>query len=243
MRRSSGEFRVIAPDMRGFGWSGWPADGDFRKQRVADDALALLDALGLERVRLVGHDWGGWAAILAALTAPERVLEPARAGRSPTRGCRASLAPRNAYRLAYMLPLSGTRRAACRARSSRPRGATVSAGRRPSSTPTSRRCRRTRHARLYRTFLTHELDAAATGRSTVPARLMVGRREPLGHYIATNFPGEVEIVEGVGHFVPEEAGARRRAHPRLQAAAGAALKRSRASSRVIARLPQRTSSA
>ncbi len=62
----------MCPDMRGFGWSGWPADGDFPKQRVADDALALLDVLGLERVRLVGHDWGGWAAILAALTAPER---------------------------------------------------------------------------------------------------------------------------------------------------------------------------
>src|SRR5215207_2087074 len=72
MRALEREFRVIAPDMRGFGWSGWPADGDFRKQRVADDALALLDALGLERVRLAGHDWGGWAAILAALTAPER---------------------------------------------------------------------------------------------------------------------------------------------------------------------------
>src|SRR5262245_64493924 len=52
MRALETELRIVAPDMRGFGWSGWPADGDFRKQRVADDALALLDALGLEQVRL-----------------------------------------------------------------------------------------------------------------------------------------------------------------------------------------------
>ena len=73
-----GEFRVLCPDMRGFGWSGWPADGDFVKERVADDAIALLDTLGIERVRLVGHDWGAYAAILAALQRAGAVLEPAR---------------------------------------------------------------------------------------------------------------------------------------------------------------------
>src|SRR5688572_10298658 len=41
----SGEYRLIAPDLRGFGWSEHPADGDFTKQRMADDAVALLDAL------------------------------------------------------------------------------------------------------------------------------------------------------------------------------------------------------
>ena len=45
---------------------------DFVKERIAEDAIALLDALGLDRVRLVGHDWGAWAAMLAALRAPER---------------------------------------------------------------------------------------------------------------------------------------------------------------------------
>jgi uncharacterized protein (DUF427 family) len=40
---------VICPDLRGFGWSGQPDDGDFAKARFADDMLALLDLLGIER--------------------------------------------------------------------------------------------------------------------------------------------------------------------------------------------------
>ena len=42
------------------------------KEQLASDLLAVLDALDLERVRLVGHDWGGFAAFLACLRAPER---------------------------------------------------------------------------------------------------------------------------------------------------------------------------
>ena len=58
--------RVICPDLRGFGWSGQPADDDFRKERLADDQLALLDVLGIERAGFLGHDWGGWAGWLLA---------------------------------------------------------------------------------------------------------------------------------------------------------------------------------
>src|ERR1700742_4156006 len=64
--------RFIAPDLRGLGWSGWPEDGAFRKARMAEDAVALLDALGIERALLLGHDWGGWIGFLAALRWPER---------------------------------------------------------------------------------------------------------------------------------------------------------------------------
>jgi len=70
--RLSDRFRLICPDNRGFGWSARPPDGDFRKRRIADDALALLDLLGVERAGLVGHDWGGWAGWFACLEAPQR---------------------------------------------------------------------------------------------------------------------------------------------------------------------------
>ncbi|MBJ7291840.1 alpha/beta fold hydrolase, partial [Williamsia sp.] len=53
----SDRYRVIAPDLRGFGWTDAPPGG-YRKERLATDILALLDALGIDRVRLVGHDWG-----------------------------------------------------------------------------------------------------------------------------------------------------------------------------------------
>lgn len=62
-------FRVIAPDQRGFGNSDKPQEAEsYALPEVIGDAIALLDALGLEKVRLVSHDWGaavGWG--LAAL--------------------------------------------------------------------------------------------------------------------------------------------------------------------------------
>lgn len=70
--RLADRYRLILPDLRGFGRSDAP-EGDYRKQALADDLLALLDALGLDRVGLVGHDWGGWVSILLALTAPTRI--------------------------------------------------------------------------------------------------------------------------------------------------------------------------
>ncbi len=63
--------RVIALDQRGFGWSEAPADG-YEKENLADDVLAVLDELGLKRVKLVGHDWGGWIGFLLCLREPER---------------------------------------------------------------------------------------------------------------------------------------------------------------------------
>lgn len=63
--------RVLALDLRGFGWSDAPRDG-YDKENMASDVLAVLDELGLERVKLVGHDWGGWIAFLLCLREPRR---------------------------------------------------------------------------------------------------------------------------------------------------------------------------
>jgi pimeloyl-ACP methyl ester carboxylesterase len=63
---------VFCPDLRGFGWSE-VTGGRYDKQTFADDVLALLDALELERVDLVAHDWGAWAGFLLCLDHPERV--------------------------------------------------------------------------------------------------------------------------------------------------------------------------
>jgi pimeloyl-ACP methyl ester carboxylesterase len=65
-------YRVICPDLRGFGWSDAPSDG-YDKETLAYDVLGLLDALGLQRVCLVGHDVGGFVGFLVCLKAPERV--------------------------------------------------------------------------------------------------------------------------------------------------------------------------
>jgi pimeloyl-ACP methyl ester carboxylesterase len=65
-------YRVICPDLRGFGWSQAPR-GRYGPEVFAADAIALLDQLEIDRVRLVGHDWGGWTSYLLCLHHPERV--------------------------------------------------------------------------------------------------------------------------------------------------------------------------
>jgi pimeloyl-ACP methyl ester carboxylesterase len=64
-------FRLLMPDLRGFGWSDAPGTG-YDPPTFATDVVAMLDALGLERVRLVGHDWGGWTSFVLGLDHRER---------------------------------------------------------------------------------------------------------------------------------------------------------------------------
>ncbi|MGW0879209.1 alpha/beta fold hydrolase [Streptomyces sp. NPDC002671] len=64
-------YRLICPDLRGFGWSEATPRG-YDMDALAEDAIALLDALGLERVGLVGHDWGAHLGFRLCLRAPER---------------------------------------------------------------------------------------------------------------------------------------------------------------------------
>lgn len=63
---------VIAPDLRGEGWSELPVSGITRTVRV-DDVLALLDALGLDRVHLASHDLGAITAFQLALGHSDRI--------------------------------------------------------------------------------------------------------------------------------------------------------------------------
>jgi pimeloyl-ACP methyl ester carboxylesterase len=64
--------RVYALDLRGFGWSDAPP-GPYDKAGLAADVVRLFDVLEIEKTVLVGHDWGGFVAWLAALQAPERI--------------------------------------------------------------------------------------------------------------------------------------------------------------------------
>lgn len=70
----SPQYRCIAPDQRGYGASSRPAQVEaYTPDALVGDVFALADALGVERFALVGHDWGGVVAWMAAHTAPERI--------------------------------------------------------------------------------------------------------------------------------------------------------------------------
>jgi pimeloyl-ACP methyl ester carboxylesterase len=67
-------FRTIVPDMRGRGRSGKPESvSDYRLSSMVRDVTGILDALGVQRAHVVGHDWGAAVAWLLAALAPERV--------------------------------------------------------------------------------------------------------------------------------------------------------------------------
>ena len=71
MDRLADRFTLIAPDLRGFGTSNKPA-GPWGADDHARDLLALLDAMGVTRAGVVGHDVGGPVAMALARMAPTR---------------------------------------------------------------------------------------------------------------------------------------------------------------------------
>ncbi len=65
----SDDYTVVAPDIRGFGYSGKPTGG-YDAATIADDLAALRKHLGLNDLTVVGHDWG--AVFAYALAASHR---------------------------------------------------------------------------------------------------------------------------------------------------------------------------
>jgi esterase len=68
----AGRLRLVAPDARGHGESGSPAD-NYAPQEFVADALTMLDSLAIGRAMIVGHSMGGTHGIRLAAAHPERV--------------------------------------------------------------------------------------------------------------------------------------------------------------------------
>jgi 4,5:9,10-diseco-3-hydroxy-5,9,17-trioxoandrosta-1(10),2-diene-4-oate hydrolase len=92
-------FRVIVPDLPGYGRSSKGIDGSDPFGYLADTIRALLDVLGVDRASLVGNSYGGACALRLALDTPERVAKlvlmgPGGVGTTralPTKGLRSLL--------------------------------------------------------------------------------------------------------------------------------------------------------
>lgn len=66
-------FRAVAPYLRGYGPGGAPADGRYDAAALAEDTVALLDALDAQEACLFGHDWGAVGGYFTALVAGGRL--------------------------------------------------------------------------------------------------------------------------------------------------------------------------
>lgn len=65
-------YACFAPDVRGFGQTDKPG-ARVSRHLLARDIIGFMDALGIERAHVVGHDWGGIIAFKLAVEWPERV--------------------------------------------------------------------------------------------------------------------------------------------------------------------------
>jgi pimeloyl-ACP methyl ester carboxylesterase len=228
--RLAGERRLLMPDLRGLGWTDAPRSG-YLKEEMATDVIRLLDALEVERVDLIGHDWGGYIGFLLAILHPERVhaylalniIHPWIQGpRTPREAVRRWSEP---LRLSYQLPIitPGVNRA-INSRGFMPRflkgtaahrdawtDADIEAFRAPLRDPARLRA----SAAIYRTFLARELLPLLRGkyrryRLRAPALLMFGLREvvmtpsQLRGFEPYADEMRLELVEDSGHFIAEE---------------------------------------
>jgi len=216
--------RVLALDLRGFGWSEAPKDG-YEKENLADDVLAVLDELGIERVKLVGHDWGGWIGFLLAMREPQRferylalnILTPWTSTRA--------MAPQ-IWRFWYqwMISSPGLGYGLHRSGSFIPKvlvggsvqkkvwdDATIHAFSDTFTEP----ARAHAAVQVYRTFTLREAPEIARGRYAktrleVPAKLLFGKGDQalpyslLQGYEKHADAMEVELVDDCGHFIADE---------------------------------------
>jgi pimeloyl-ACP methyl ester carboxylesterase len=222
----AGERHVICPDLRGFGWSEAPP-GAYDKQTLADDVLAILDALELERVDLVAHDWGAWAGFLLCLEHPQRIahylaLDMYPPWPDPPTPAAALGLVRLWYQAALAAP--GLGKALIRRTDFVQRLIRTGAVHHDAWTEQDLElfaavlrepARATASVHLYRTFLAHELRPYLAGefrgrRLSVPTLLLHGMRDVavdhrrLGDWRAWADDMAVDLREDSGHFIAEE---------------------------------------
>jgi pimeloyl-ACP methyl ester carboxylesterase len=97
-------FRVVAPDMRGYNLSDKPARvEDYKTNLLVDDMLGLIRHFGFSQAAIVGHDWGAAVAWAVAQRYPEYVSKLVAMQVPPIAAWRRNMTLRQALRSWYML--------------------------------------------------------------------------------------------------------------------------------------------
>jgi pimeloyl-ACP methyl ester carboxylesterase len=97
-------YRVLVPDQRGYSPGARPRGRRaYRQRELVGDVVALLDAAGVDRAHVVGHDWGGAVAWSMAAFAPDRLRSlTAVSTPHPAALARASVTSTQGLRSTYM---------------------------------------------------------------------------------------------------------------------------------------------
>jgi len=216
-------YRVIAPDLRGFGWSGAPADG-YNGVTFGLDAIALLEALDIDRAHVIGHDWGGFAAFAVALSRPDLVDRMVVLNTVPPWVERSPRLLLDAWRTTYAFVLAGAGERIVRSRpeiiAKMLRADRVHDGiSREDGEAYARWLQRPESARatrlLYRSYVKSIREVGIRGRFddmrlTVPTLILFGANDkavPKQVLRGVERRGDdlrVEFVQDSGHFIAEE---------------------------------------
>jgi pimeloyl-ACP methyl ester carboxylesterase len=216
----SERYRMLMPDLRGLGWTEVTAGG-YEKENLARDQVALLDALGIERVKIIGHDWGGYAAFLMCLLWPERVERYVATNVVhpwPKPSARGVLDVwRLSYQLPMVLPFIGPRVTRKRGFvkffiNGAKRGVMTEDELEAFEAPLRQPARAQATARYYRSFQRHDLPLLLRRhwtqyRSSVPTLLLLGTGDlaipprAVEGYEPYADDMRVELVPDTGHFI------------------------------------------
>lgn len=219
-------YRVVAPDLKGFGRTEAPEDTSYDPETLADEIAQLIRNLHAQKVVLVGHDWGGAVALATAFRHPGRVrslvvasspyrqLDLRRAWHIPLMNV--PIVAELAFRFAARPLVKGALTYASRVRepfdAERVDRYAASVAGDPSAWLAYYRTM-SRQAVLDWTVgrIRKRLSSAPVVRNRlrVPALVIWGSDDPvlpigLGARVAHDLGAELVTVEGAGHFVPEE---------------------------------------
>lgn len=209
-------YRVICPDIRGFGWSDGGPDLGF--EQLAADLVGLLDLLGMGQARFAGHGWGAEIGYHACLNWPNRFSHYVSiGGPTPWSSGAAALRPLirswHVYALGLLGSAATTRLGVPESalRSWRHAGSFTPAETEAYLAPLRRPVSTEATSRLYRHVLLHELPQQVRGNGAplqVPTLRLQGDRDPLGGALESQRRGAADtrfdVLPGCGHFVAEE---------------------------------------
>ncbi len=212
--------RTYALDQRGYSPGARPAAvADYRLEEPTADAIAVLDALGVDRAHVIGHDWGASVGWLLAAEHPDRVSTLTAVSVPHPRGLGVALRnqPSQKLRFAY----TGVFRSRAAERLLLGAGATAlrrmmrPIGPRAHLYATAMRepGRLTGALNWYRALPGGEFgDVGRIGKVKVPTTYVWSDRDPVvgltaalrtGDWVEADY--QLVALKGIGHWVPEEA--------------------------------------
>ena len=216
----SARHRVLCPDLRGFGSTDAPRKG-YDTASLVDDALALLDALELDRVLVIGHELGGRVGFHLCLRAPDRVRRLITLNAIHPYWSVRKLAPQ-AWRYWWTVPVETPlvgrtvlRRAPAFTRLLFRLGGQPADAVAPFLEPLREPARARAAERIMTEFAYKEIVPTLLGRHrrtrlTVPTLMLNGTRDfalsphELGGHEAYADDLRIELVSGGGHFLAEQ---------------------------------------